>query len=64
VAKPGEIPEWKQPTEAQDAYTKGDKVRHNGKIWISNVDANVLGTRRLRMGRNMTPAPEPEPEEY
>lgn len=41
VAKPGEIPEWKQPTGAQDAYMAGDKVRHNGKIWISDVDNNT-----------------------
>lgn len=41
VAKPGEIPEWKQPTGAQDAYMKGDKVRHNGKVWQSNTDNNV-----------------------
>ena len=36
-----EFPEWKQPTGAQDAYNKGDKVSHNGKHWISDVDANV-----------------------
>ena len=41
VAKPGEIPEWKQPTGAQDAYAKGDKVRHNDKVWQSNTDNNV-----------------------
>ena len=41
VAKPGEIPEWKQPTGAQDAYMKGDKVRHNGSVWVSDVDSNV-----------------------
>ena len=41
IAKPGEIPEWKQPTGAQDAYNKGDKVRHGGQIWESKVDANV-----------------------
>ncbi len=41
VAKPGEIPEWKQPTGAQDAYMTGDKVTHNGQIWISDVDNNV-----------------------
>ena len=41
VAKPGEIPEWKQPTGAQDAYNKGDQVRHADKIWTSDVDANV-----------------------
>jgi len=41
IPKAGEIPEWKQPTGAQDAYSKGDKVRHGGQIWESNVDANV-----------------------
>lgn len=41
VAKPGEIPEWRQPTGAQDAYNKGDKVRHNDAVWISDVDGNV-----------------------
>ena len=41
VAKPGEIPEWKQPTGAQDAYMTGDKVQHNDKVWVSVVDNNV-----------------------
>lgn len=36
-----EFPEWVQPTGAQDAYNKGDKVSHNGKHWISTVDSNV-----------------------
>ena len=36
-----EWPEWIQPTGAQDAYTIGDKVSHNEKRWISDVDANV-----------------------
>ena len=36
-----EWPEWRQPTGAQDAYAKGDKVSHNGKHWISDVDGNV-----------------------
>lgn len=34
-------PEWVQPLGATDAYNKGDKVSHNGSIWISNVDANT-----------------------
>ena len=34
-------PEWIQPTGAHDAYNKGDKVSHNGKHWISDVDANI-----------------------
>ena len=41
IPKAGEIPEWKQPTGAQDAYSKGDQVRHNGQTWESDVDANV-----------------------
>lgn len=36
-----EWPEWRQPIGAQDAYAKGDKVSHNGKHWISEVDGNV-----------------------
>jgi hypothetical protein len=41
IAPPGTIPEWKQPTGAQDAYKKGDKVTYNGKTWESLYDANV-----------------------
>ena len=44
VAKPGEIPVWKQPTGAQDAYNKGDKVYYPTKdddIYESLIDANV-----------------------
>lgn len=36
-----EFPEWKQPAGAHDAYNKGDKVSHNDKHWISDVDNNV-----------------------
>lgn len=41
VAKPGEIPVWKQPTGAQDAYAKGDRVWYpdkNGHIYESIYD--------------------------
>jgi hypothetical protein len=44
VAKPGEIPVWKQPTGAQDAYMTGDKVHYPdaaGDIYVSTVDNNV-----------------------
>lgn len=44
VAKPGEIPVWRQPTGAQDAYMKGDKVHYPGEndpVWVSAVDNNV-----------------------
>lgn len=36
-----EFPEWVQPTGAQDAYQRGDKVSHNDKHWISTADNNV-----------------------
>ena len=36
-----EYPEWVQPTGAHDAYNTGDKVAHNGKTWVSDVDNNV-----------------------
>ena len=36
-----EYPEWKQPLGSHDAYNKNDKVSHNNKKWISDVDANV-----------------------
>ena len=44
VAKPGEIPVWKQPTGAQDAYMTGDKVRfpdEEGAVYVSTIDNNV-----------------------
>lgn len=36
-----EWPLWVQPTGAQDAYMTGDKVTHNDKHWVSDVDNNV-----------------------
>lgn len=41
VAPEGTIPDWVQPTGAQDAYAKGDKVIHKEKTWTSTVDDNV-----------------------
>ena len=44
VAKPGEIPVWKQPMGAQDAYMTGDKVHYPdaaGDIYVSTIDNNV-----------------------
>lgn len=40
IPTPTEIPEWEQPSST-NPYAKGDKVKHNGKIWISTVDNNV-----------------------
>lgn len=36
-----EWPEWSQPVGAHDAYSKGAKVSHKEKHWISMVDSNV-----------------------
>lgn len=44
VAKPGEIPVWRQPTGAQDAYMKGDKVYYpdkNSTVYESEINDNV-----------------------
>lgn len=44
VAKPGEIPVWRQPTGAQDAYMTGDKVHYptaDDPVYVSIVDNNV-----------------------
>lgn len=35
------VPVWTQPLGATDAYMTGDKVSHNGKLWVSDVDSNV-----------------------
>ena len=34
-----EIPEWVQPGSV-NGYAMGDKVRHNGTIWVSRCDNN------------------------
>ena len=36
-----EWPDWIQPTGAQDAYMKDDKVSHLNKHWISTADYNI-----------------------
>lgn len=38
---PDAIPAWRQPTGAQDAYQKGDRVRWQGKVYMSQMDGNV-----------------------
>lgn len=36
-----EWPEFKQPTHAENAYMKDDKITYNGKHYQSNIDNNV-----------------------
>lgn len=40
IPDPDAVPEWEQP-DSTNPYSKGDKVRHNGKTWESAIDNNV-----------------------
>ena len=40
IPEPETIPDWEQP-ESTNPYHKGDKVRHAGHVWVSDVDGNV-----------------------
>lgn len=40
IPDPTVVPEWEQP-DSTNPYMKGDKVKHNGKTWVSLVDNNV-----------------------
>lgn len=40
IPDPEVIPEWEQP-DSTNPYSAGDKVTHNGKTWVSDVDNNV-----------------------
>ena len=40
IPDPTVVPEWEQP-DSTNPYMKGDKVKHNGKVWVSLVDNNV-----------------------
>ena len=35
-----EIPAWEQP-DSTNPYMSGDKVTHNSKVWVSDVDNNI-----------------------
>lgn len=55
IAKPGEIPVWKQPTGAQDAYSIGDKVHYpdkDGPIYESIIDGNIWSPDEYSAGWN------------
>lgn len=34
------IPDWVQP-DSTNPYQKGDRVRHNGSVWVSDLDGNI-----------------------
>ena len=53
VAKPGEIPVWRQPTGAQDAYMTGDKVWYpdvDTTVYESTIDNNVWSPEAYPQG--------------
>ena len=53
VAKPGEIPVWRQPTGAQDAYMTGDKVHYpdaEGPVYLSLMDYNIYSPEAYPQG--------------
>lgn len=37
---PNDIPEWRQPQGAHDAYQVGDRVKYNGSIWRNTYPFN------------------------
>lgn len=45
-----EYPEWKKPTGAHDAYSKGDKITFKGKKYVSLIDANVYSPEEYPTG--------------
>lgn len=40
IPDPDAVPEWEQP-DSTNPYSAGDKVTHNGKTWVSDIDNNV-----------------------
>lgn len=40
IPDPDVIFEWEQP-DSTNPYMMGDKVTHNGKTWVSDIDNNV-----------------------
>ena len=40
IPDPETITEWERP-DSTNPYAKGDKVTHNGKTWVSDIDGNL-----------------------
>lgn len=40
IEDPGVVPEWVQP-DSTNPYAKGDRVMHNGQVWVSLYDNNT-----------------------
>lgn len=50
-----EWPEWVQPTGAQDAYNRGDKVTFEGQHYVSLIDGNVWSPAAYPAGWELQP---------
>ena len=44
------VADFKQPTGGHDAYKKGDKVRFNGKVYVSKIDNNAYSPADYAQG--------------
>jgi len=44
------VADFNQPTGAHDTYKKGDKVRFNGKIYVSKIDNNAYSPADYAQG--------------
>lgn len=55
--------QWVQPSGAHDAYRIGSYVRHDGKEWVSTIEANVWepGVHGWEVVEDVEPDPEPDP---
>lgn len=40
IPDPDTVPDWVQP-DSTNAYSKGERVRHNGKTWTSDINGNI-----------------------
>ena len=57
VTEPGEIPVWRQPTGAQDAYNTGDLVHYpdaEGPVYRCLIDGNVWSPADYPQGWEVT----------
>ena len=57
---PARVPSWQQPSGAHDAYVAGERVSHNGTVWISLINHNVWAPG-VSGWREETAAGEPSP---
>ena len=57
-----EFPEWTQPIDAHDAYSKGAKTSHGRKKWVSEVDGNTWEPGVYGWAEYSEPEPQEAPQ--